>query len=81
MDFEKTKFEIIQKSAKKFTKITEENKKELLDEIEKINFQKVLDEIIKSIVDAKFEFKDVNPMIIVLSELNQIYENFGKKLI
>jgi hypothetical protein len=81
VDFEKTKFEIIQKSSKKFMKITEENKKELLEEIEKYNFNKILEEIIKNIVDSKFEFKDVNAMIIILSELNQIYDNFGQKYI
>lgn len=79
MDFERVKFDYIQKIAKKFNKITEENKKELLEDSEKYNFTKVLEEIIKNIVDYKFDFKDVNAMIIVLSNLNQIYDEFSKK--
>jgi hypothetical protein len=79
VDFEKTKFEIIQKSVKKFSKITEENLKELLKDVENMNFSKVLEEIIKAIIEAKFEFKDVNAMILVISEFNQIYEGFGQK--
>ncbi len=79
MDFEKTKFEIIQKSVKKFSKITDENLKEILTDVENMNFSKVLEEIIKAIIDAKFEFKDVNAMILVISELNQIYEGLGQK--
>ena len=79
VDFEKVKFDYIQKIAKKFNKITEENKKELLSDSEKYNFTKVLEEIIKNIVDSKFDFKDVNAMIIVLSNFNQIYENFSQK--
>ena len=74
MDFERTKFEFIQKSSKKFSKITEENKKELLEDVEKYNFSKIIDEIIKSIIESKFDFRDVNAIILVLSELNQIYE-------
>jgi regulator of nonsense transcripts 2 len=81
MDFEKTKWEIIQKSSKKFSKITEENKNELLEDIEKYNFQKILEEIIKNIIDSKFDFKDVNAIILVLSELNQIYDKFDVKYV
>lgn len=79
MDFEKTKFEIIQKSVKKFSKITDENLKELINDVENMNFSKVLEEIIKAIIDTKFEFRDVNAMILVISEFNQIYEGFGQK--
>jgi hypothetical protein len=79
VDFERTKFEFIQKSSKKFSKITEENKKELLDDIEKYNFSKIIDEILKSIIESKFDFRDVNAIILVLSELNQIYEKFDAK--
>lgn len=80
MSFESVKYESIQKIAKKFSKITEENKKEILEDVEKYNFTKVLDEIIKYILDSKFEFKDINAIILVLSEMNQIYDNFSKKL-
>jgi hypothetical protein len=79
VDFEKTKFEIIQKSVKKFSKITDENVKELLTDVENMNFSKVLDEVIKAIIESKFEFKDVNAMILIISDLNQIYEGFGQK--
>jgi hypothetical protein len=79
VDFEKTKFEIIQKSVKKFSKISEDNLKEILTDVENMNFSKVLEEVIKAIIEAKFEFKDVNAMILVISELNQIYEGFGQK--
>ena len=79
MSFESVKYDSIQKIAKKFTKINEENLKEALDDIEKYNFSKVLDEIIKYILESKFDFKDINSIVIVLSQLNQIYENFQKK--
>jgi len=79
VSFESVKYDAIQRVAKKFTKITEENKKEFLEDVEKYNFSKVLDEIIKYILDTKFEFKDVNAIILVVSELNQIYEGFNKK--
>ena len=79
MNFEKVKFETIQKISKKFSKITEENKMELLSEIEKYNVEKVIDEIIKNIIDSKFEFKDVNAIILILSRFNQIYDNFSQK--
>ena len=79
MNFEKVKFETIQKITKKFLKITEENKNELLSEIEKYNVEKVLEEVIKNIIESKFEFKDVNAIIIVLSRFNQVYDNFSSK--
>jgi len=79
VSFESVKFDSIQRVAKKFTKITEDNKNEFLDDVQKYNFSKVLDEIIKYILESKFEFKDVNAIILVVSELNQIYENFHKK--
>jgi len=79
VNFEKVKFETIQKISKKFSKITEENKMELLSEIEKYNVEKVIDEIIKNIIDSKFEFKDVNAIILILSRFNQIYDNFSQK--
>lgn len=52
---------------------------ELLSEIEKYNVEKVIDEIIKNIIDSKFEFKDVNAIILILSRFNQIYDNFSQK--
>jgi len=79
VDFEKVKFETIQKITKKFLKITEENKNELILDIEKYNMIKVIDEVIKNIIESKFEFKDVNAIILVLSRFNQIYENFSQK--
>jgi len=79
VSFESVKYDSIQRVAKKFTKITEENKKEFFEDVEKYNFSKVLDEIIKYILESKFEFKDVNAIILVISELNQIYEGFNKK--
>ena len=79
MSFESVKYDAIQRVAKKFTKITEENKNDILEDIQKYNFSKVIDEIIKYILDSKFEFKDLNALVLVVSELNQIYENFHKK--
>lgn len=79
MSFESVKYDVIQRVAKKFTKINEENKNEFLEDVQKYNFSKVLDEIIKYILESKFEFKEVNAIVFVVSELNQIYENFHKK--
>lgn len=79
MSFESVKYDAIQRVAKKFTKITEDNKNEFLEDVQKYNFSKVTDEIIKYILESKFEFKDVNAIVLVVSELNQIYENFHKK--
>ena len=50
MDFERTKFEIIQKSSKKFSKITDDTKEDIINDINHINFSKVIEEIIKNIV-------------------------------
>lgn len=80
MSFESVKYDTIQRIAKKFSKINEENKNELLDDIQKYNFSKILDEIIKYILESKYEFKEINAIVLILSELNQIYENFHKKL-
>lgn len=80
MSFESVKYDTIQRIAKKFSKINEENKNELLEDIQKYNFSKILDEIIKYILESKYEFKEINAIVLILSELNQIYENFHKKL-
>jgi flagellar hook-basal body complex protein FliE len=77
VDFERTKFEVIQKLVKKFSKITDETKQELISDIEKFDFSKVLEEIIKSAIDSKFDHKDVNAIILVFSEINQIYDKFN----
>jgi len=79
VSFESVKYDVIQRVAKKFTKITEENKKEFLEDVQKYNFSKVIDEILKYVLESKFEFKDVNAIVFVVSDLNQIYENFHKK--
>ena len=79
MGFEKAKFEIIQKSSKKFSRITNETKDDLLKDLESYNFNKVIEEIIKNILESKFEIKDIHSMIIILSELHQIYEGFNSK--
>jgi hypothetical protein len=77
VDFERTKFEVIQKLVKKFSKITEDTKQELIDDVQKFDFAKVLEEIIRTTVDTKFDYKDVNAIILVFSELTQIYDKFG----
>ena len=76
MDFERTKFEIIQKSSKKFQKITEDTKEDLLKDINSYNFSKIIEEIVKNILESKFDLKDIPAMIIVISEMNQIYDKF-----
>ena len=81
MGFEKAKFEIIQKSSKKFSRITNETKDDLLKDLESYNFNKVIEEIIKNILESKFEIKDIHSMIIILSELHQIYEGFNSKFL
>jgi len=39
------------------------------------------DELVKNILEGKFETKDVNSMMIVISELHQIYEQFTPKFL
>ena len=81
MEFERTKFEIIQKCSKKFSKITSETKDEILNDIKNIDFSKIIEEIVKNIIESKFELKDINSMIIVVSHLHQIYDKFTGKFI
>ena len=79
MDFERAKFEIIQKSTKKFQRITNETKDAILKDIETFDFSKMIDEVVKNIIEGKFEPKDITSMMIVISELHQIYGTFTQK--
>ena len=79
MDFERAKFEIIQKSTKKFQRITSETKDSILKDIETFNFSKMIDEVVKNIIEGKFEPKDISSMMVVISELHQIYSAFTPK--
>ena len=79
MDFERAKFEIIQKSTKKFQRITSETKDAILKDIETFNFSKMIDEVVKNIIEGKFEPKDISSMMLVISELHQIYAAFTPK--
>ena len=79
MDFERAKFEIIQKSTKKFQRITSETKDAILKDIETFNFSKMIDEVVKNIIEGKFEPKDISSMMVVISELHQIYAAFTPK--
>ena len=77
MDFAKTNFEHVHKSSRKLSKINKETIETVLNEIETINFEKIIEEIPILIIDNKFEFKDIPYIIKVCCELNQIYEKFG----
>jgi hypothetical protein len=79
VDFERAKFEIIQKSTKKFQRITNETKDAILKDIETFDFSKMIDEVVKNIIEGKFEPKDITSMMIVISELHQIYGTFTQK--
>ena len=79
MDFERAKFEIIQKSTKKFQRITNETRDAILKDIQTFNFSKMIDEVVKNIIEGKFEPKDITSMMIVISELHQIYSAFTPK--
>ena len=81
MSFGKAKFEVIQKSTKKFQRITQETKENILKDIESFNFSRMIDELVKNILEGKFETKDINSMMIVISELHQIYEQFTPKFL
>ena len=81
MDFERAKFEIIQKSTKKFQRITNETKDAILKDIETFNFSKMIDEVVKNIIEGKFEPKDITSMMVVISELHQIYAAFTPKFL
>ena len=79
MDFERAKFEIIQKCTKKFQKITNETRDGILKDIQTFNFSKMIDEVVKNIIEGKFEPKDITSMMVVISELHQIYSAFTPK--
>ena len=81
MSFERAKFEVIQKSTKKFQRITAETKNSILKDIETFNFSRMIDELVKNILEGKFETKDISSMMIVISELHQIYEQFTPKFL
>ena len=81
MRFERAKFEVIQKSTKKFQRITNETKDAILKDIETFNFSRMIDELVKNILEGKFETKDISSMMIVISELHQIYEQFTPKFL
>ena len=81
MSFERAKFEVIQKSTKKFQRITNETKDAILKDIETFNFSRMIDELVKNILEGKFETKDISSMMIVISELHQIYEQFTPKFL
>ena len=81
MSFERAKFEVIQKSTKKFQRITQETKNSILKDIETFNFSRMIDELVKNILEGKFETKDINAMMIVISELHQIYDQFTPKFL
>ena len=81
MSFERAKFEVIQKSAKKFQKITAETKDSILKNIQTFNFSRMIEELVKNILEGKFETKDINSMMIVISELHQIYDQFTPKFL
>ena len=81
MNFERAKFEVIQKSTKKFQRITQETKNSILKDIETFNFSRMIDELVKNILEGKFEAKDITSMMIVISELHQIYEQFTPKFL
>ena len=81
MSFERAKFEVIQKSTKKFQRITPETKNSILKDIETFNFSRMIDELVKNILEGKFETKDISSMMIIISELHQIYEQFTPKFL
>ena len=81
MSFERAKFEVIQKSTKKFQRITNETKDAILKDIETFNFSRMIDELVKNILEGKFETKDISSMMIVISELHQIYDQFTPKFL
>ena len=81
MSFERAKFEVIQKSSKKFQRITQETKYSILKDIETFHFSRMTDELLKIILEGKFKSKYINTMKILISELHQIYEQFTQKFL
>lgn len=75
IDFEKARFEVIQKSSKQFNRITEQTKEQLMTDLNKFDFSKVLEEIIQTLFETKFDLKDLYPTISIISELHQIYDD------
>lgn len=78
MDFSRLNFEQVHKSSKKFSKINKETYQLLQEEIETVNFSKIIEEIPKVILEPKFESKDIQYIIEICSQLNQIYPDFDK---
>ena len=81
MSFERAKFAVIQKSSKKFQRITQETKYSILKDIETFHFSRMTDELLKIILEGKFKSKYINTMKILISELHQIYEQFTQKFL
>ena len=81
MSFERAKFAVIQKSSKKFQRITQETKYSILKDIETLHFSRMTDELLKIILEGKFKSKYINTMKILISELHQIYEQFTQKFL
>ena len=81
MSFERAKFEMIQKSTKKFQRITQETKNSILKDIQSFNFSRMIDELVKNILEGNFQTKDISSMMIIISELHQIYEQFTPKFL
>lgn len=78
MDFQRLSFEQVHKSSKKLAKITKDTIQAIIEEIETVNFSKIIEEIPKVILDTKFEPKDVPYIVKACTELNLIYESFDK---
>ena len=81
MSFERAKFAVIQKCSKKFQRITQETKYSILKDIETFHFSRMTDELLKIILEGKFKSKYINTMMIVISELHQIYEQFTQNFL
>ena len=66
--------------TRKLTKITEEARSSLLDELGKVNMRKYVTEAVAATVEGKLKSSDISAAVDVVSKLHSLYEDFAPAL-
>ena len=66
--------------TRKLTKITEETRASLLDELGKVNMRKYVTEAVAATVEGKLKSSDISAAVDVVSKLHAMYEDFAPAL-
>ena len=66
--------------TRKLTKITEETRVSLLDELGKVNMRKYVTEAVAATVEGKLKSSDISAAVDVVSKLHAMYEDFAPAL-